>query len=226
MRFLENHLYYRGDFCILQLLWSGIVNFMISTLILDADGVLINGERFPDVRARELNGDPEKEREFFTTIFQECLVGKADLKESIAPYLSSFGWEGTVNEFLDYWFKAEHSLNEVFMEYVQKLRKSGLKVVLATNQEKYRTQYMLDRMGFRDAFDEVYSSAHMGLKKPAVEFFAKMVDERGVSKNEALFWDDDLENIEGALSYGIHAEFYTDYDSFLATMNSKYDVGI
>lgn len=203
-----------------------IVIFMITTLILDADGVLINGERFSDVCARDLDGDPEKYREFFTTIFQECLVGKADLKDSIAPYLPSFGWNGTVDEFLDYWFKAEHSLNEEFMEYVQKLRQSGLTVVLATNQEKYRTQYMLDHMGFQDAFDKIYSSAHLGLKKPAVDFFAKVVDELGVSKEETLFWDDDQENIDGALLYGIHAEFYTDYNSFLDTMSSKYSLSI
>jgi putative hydrolase of the HAD superfamily len=195
---------------------------MITTLILDADGVLINGERFSDVRARELNADPEKEREFFTTKFQECLVGKADLKESIAPYLLSFGWDKTADEFLDYWFKAEHSLNEKLMEHVQKLRSSGITMALATNQEKYRTQYMLDHMGFKEAFDNIYSSAHLGLKKPAVEFFAHVVDSLGVSKEEVLFWDDDMANIDGAKSYGINAEFYSDYDSFISTMETKY----
>ena len=114
---------------------------MIKTLILDADGVLINGEKFADVRSRELVIDSEKEREFFTTIFQECLVGKADLKEAITPYLSSFGWNGTVNEFLEYWFKTEHAINEAFIVCVQKLRARDMAVVLATNQEKYRTQY-------------------------------------------------------------------------------------
>jgi putative hydrolase of the HAD superfamily len=199
---------------------------MIKTLILDADGVLINGERFSDVRARDLGGDPEREREFFTTVFQECLVGKADLKESIIPYLSSFGWSGTVDEFLDYWFKAEHAINEPFIEYVQRLRASGMTVVLATNQEKYRTQYMLDNMGFGKAFDKVYSSAHLGHKKPAEEFFAKVVRDLGASKVETLFWDDDQENIDGATAYGIRAEFYKDYESFLADMTNRYSINI
>lgn len=197
---------------------------MISTLIFDADGVLINGEQFSEVLARDYEVDKAKEKEFFTTHFQECLVGKADLKESVAPYLSSFGWKGTADEFLDYWFKSGHSLDETLIEYVQKLRKSGKRVVLATNQEKYRTDYMLKHMGFEGAFDKIYSSAHLGLKKPATDFFAKVVEDLNVPKNEVLFWDDDQRNIDGAKEYGIHAEFYADYDSFMATMRTKYNL--
>jgi len=199
---------------------------MITTLILDADGVLINGESFSETLARDYNVDHNKEKEFFTTKFQDCLVGKADLKESIAPYLSSFGWKGSVDEFLEYWFKAGHSINEAFIEYVQGLRKSGIRVVLATNQEKYRTQYMLEHMGFEGAFDRIYSSAHLGLKKPAVEFFARVVEDMCVDKDNVLFWDDDQRNIDGALEYGIHAEFYSDYESFLKSMHSKYTVAV
>jgi len=197
---------------------------MITALILDADGVLINGESFSETLARDYDVDHDKEKEFFTTTFQDCLVGKADLKESIAPYLASFGWKGTVDEFLDYWFKAGHNIDEPFIEYVQKLRKAGICVVLATNQEKYRTQYMLEHMGFEGAFDKIYSSAHLGLKKPAVEFFAKVVDDMGVDKANVLFWDDDQRNIDGAVEYGIHAEFYSNYESFLENMKSKYSL--
>ncbi len=199
---------------------------MITALILDADGVLINGESFSETLARDYGVDHDKEKEFFTTMFQDCLVGKADLKESVAPYLVSFGWKGNVDEFLEYWFKAGHSLDEALMGYVQKLRNSGIHVVLATNQEKYRTQYMLEHMGFAGAFDKIYSSAHLGLKKPAVEFFAKVVDDMGTDKDNILFWDDDQRNIDGALEYGIHAEFYSDYESFLESMKSKYSLTI
>lgn len=192
--------------------------------MLDADGVLINGEHFSDVRHRELIIDTQKEHEFFTTVFQRCLVGKADLKEAMTPYLSSFGWSGAVDEFLEYWFTSEHSVNEPFMLYVQSLRKQGFTAVLATNQEKYRTEYMATRMGFQDAFDSIYSSAHIGHKKPSHEFYARVVDDLGVEKSEVLFWDDDMQNIEGARAYGIHAEFYSNYDSFLATMKTKYDL--
>lgn len=199
---------------------------MISTLILDADGVLVHGKTFSERLARDYDVDRDKEKEFFTGKFQECLVGKADLKESVAPYLTSFGWHGTVDEFLQYWFAEEYILNKGLIEYVGRLRKSGMRVVLATNQEKYRTQYMLDHMGFAGVFDKVYSSAHLGLKKPAVEFFAHLVEDMRVVKDQVLFWDDDQRNIDGALEYGIAAEFYHDYELFLKAMSEKYGVTV
>lgn len=202
-----------------------ILRLMISGIIFDADGVLvnINGEQFSKVLARDYNVDSEKVVEFFTGKFQDCLVGKADLKESIASYLESFGWPGTVEEILDYWFTTEHSINEELVGYIQVLRTRGMPVVLATNQEQYRTQYMLDHMGFKDVFDTIYSSAHLGLKKPALEFFDKVVRDMQFQE-EVLFWDDDPVNIEGAKEYGLHAEFYSDYGSFKSTMNQKYSL--
>ncbi|HSW74709.1 MAG TPA: HAD-IA family hydrolase [Candidatus Saccharimonadales bacterium] len=199
---------------------------MITTLILDADGVLIHGNDFSERLVRDYDVDRDKEKEFFTTKFQECLVGKADLKESIAPYLASFGWKGTVEGLLEYWFAEEYELNKELIEYVGRLRTSGIHVVLATNQEKYRTQYMLDHMGFDGVFDKVYSSAHLGLKKPAVEFFAHLVEDMQVDKGEVLFWDDDQRNIDGATEYGIHAEFYDGYDTFLKSMSEKYNLPV
>jgi putative hydrolase of the HAD superfamily len=199
---------------------------MITSLILDADGVLINGKTFSERLARDYDVDKDKEREFFTTKFQDCLVGKADLKQSIAPYLVSFGWKGSVGELLDYWFAEEYELNKELIEYVGRLRGSGVHVVMATNQEKYRTKYMLEHMGFVDVFDKIYSSAHLGLKKPSLEFFAQIVDDMQASKDEVLFWDDDQRNIDGALEYGIHAEFYSDYESFLKIMSRDYELAI
>ena len=199
---------------------------MITAIIFDADGVLINGDKFAAALARDFPVDHDKEKEFFTGKFQDCLVGKADLKESIAPYLTSFGWKGTVDDFLDYWFKSEHSINEELVAYIQKLRQQSIQVVLATNQEQYRTQYMLEHMGFQNVFENIYSSAHLGLKKPAVDFFAKVVEDMGAAKDDVLFWDDDQQNIAGAAEYGIHAEFYTDYPSFLDVMKSKYSLEV
>lgn len=188
---------------------------MIKAVILDADGVLINGERFAVVLSRELDVDPAKEKEFFTTTFQDCLVGKADLKESVAPYLTSFGWSGDADSFLEFWFKSEHSLNEELMRYIDDLRNLGIRVFLATNQEKYRTEYMLEHMGFEGKFDAIYSSAHLGLKKPNHDFYKRILSDMQLQPEETIFWDDEEKNIQGAKEVGIHAEMFKNNAHFV-----------
>lgn len=105
-----------------------------------------------------------------------------------------------------------------FVAYIQELRAKGITAVVATNNERHRAQYMLEKMGFSDSFDKLYASGHLGHAKPAREFFAHIVDDLGVSKDNVLLWDDDMMNIEGARQYGIAAEFYEGYEQFLATM--------
>lgn len=193
---------------------------MIKVIILDADGVLINGERFSVRLAKEYGISLEQTASFFTGPFNECLIGNADLKEALVPYLEEWGWKTGVDAFLEYWFAAEHSIDEELVAYIQELRKQGIKCFVATNQEKHRAEYMLEKMGFADSFDKLYASAHLGHKKPSIVFYEKLLAELGdVQKGEVLFWDDAPENIEGAKEFGIHAELYTSFDDFKQKMN-------
>jgi putative hydrolase of the HAD superfamily len=188
---------------------------MLKVIIFDADGVMINGNRKFSVQLEEKYGiSTESTLPFFDGPFQNCLVGKADLKETITPYLSAWGWDRGVDEFLDYWFKSEHSINEELFEYIKSLKQKGIKCFLATNNEKYRFQYILDKMGFANIFDKTYASAHLGHKKPNQEFFSKIFEELdNIKKEEILFIDDSPENVKGAKDFGIHAELYTTFVS-------------
>ena len=192
----------------------------IKVVLFDADGVMINGEMFSEHLERDFGVSKDIIAPFFKGPFRDCIIGNADLKEIILPYLKEWNWEGTVDEFLTYWFKSEHNIDMNLVKYISKLRDKGIKCYLVTNQEKYRVEYMLKEMDFQNVFDKIYASAHLGHRKPAQEFYEKMYADLGnVQKDEILFWDDNEENIEQARIFGINAELYKNFEKFEGKMN-------
>ena len=124
-----------------------------------------------------------------------------------------------LDDFLKLWFTRNHSVNLEWSKCIKKFRREGIQCILATNQEKYRFQYMLDVLGFRDMLDGSYSSALIGYKKPSSEFFSKIFkDLKNIKKEEILFWDDRTKNVEGVKGLGINAELFVSLDDFKEKM--------
>jgi putative hydrolase of the HAD superfamily len=188
---------------------------MIKTILFDVDGVLVRGEPFSYYLERDYGISREKTRAFFKTIFPDCLIGNADLKQELIAHLQQWGWHKPVDEFLQYWFVSEHNIDEALVEHVQQLRQQGIPCYLATNQERYRTAYILEQMGFADKFDGIFSSAHIGYMKPQAAFFEQVIRELGnISTHDILFWDDSPGNIAAAREVGLQAELYTNFADF------------
>ncbi|MEI7709364.1 MAG: HAD family hydrolase [bacterium] len=192
---------------------------MIKVIIFDADGVLINGDRFSDALARDYGISTAITAPFFNGPFRDCLIGKADLKEILTPYLHEWGWTKGLDAILDYWFEIGYNLDKELMDYVQELRAKGVLCLLSTDNEKYRFEHMLARMGFSKSFDKAYSSSLLGYKKINPVAFQKIFDDlKGIEKKEILFTDDDIQNIKCAQDFGIQAELYTSRDDFRKKM--------
>lgn len=196
---------------------------MIKVVLFDVNGVLVNGEMFSDRYAAEYNVSKDKLLPFFNGPMQDCVLGKADLKESVTPYLSEWKWEKSPEELLEYWLKAEHNIDEPLVEYVQFLQDKGVKCYIATNQEKYRTQYIMKEMGFGDIFDGIFSSSAIGAKKPEESFYMHIINQLELKPEELLLVDDDKENIDGAKELGMHAQLYTDFSFFKKNMEQYLD---
>ncbi|MCA9380238.1 HAD-IA family hydrolase [Candidatus Dojkabacteria bacterium] len=185
---------------------------MIKLALFDIDGVLNNTERFSVRYTNKYNIPMETVLPFFTGVFQDCLVGKADLKEELAKVLDKWGYKGTVEELLRFWFEGEVNEDKKVREFIQKLKSEKLIIAASTNQEKYRTEYITKSLDLDTLFDHIYSSAYVGFKKPEREYFIYISRDLNIPFNEIVFWDDEQETVDSAKSLGIHAYLFEGID--------------
>ena len=196
----------------------------MKAIIFDADGMVIEGERFSSRYKKEFNITDEEMSPFFEGVFRDCSIGKADLKGAVEPFLKKWKWEGSIDDFLDYWFSG-NSVNEEMVREIKQLKNLGIKCYLATNQEKYRTEYFKKEMGLEKIFDKIYSSAEIGHKKSSREFFQFILDDlknkEGVSLEETIYWDDKEENIALAKEMGLEGYIYKNIDDFRKIIENR-----
>ena len=195
---------------------------MIKVVIFDADGMVIVPRRFSEEIQKDFGIATERLTPFFDSAFKKCLIGQADLKEEIEKCHRGWGWQGSVQELLDYWFKVCGSVDERMVRCVEDLKSRGIRCYVGTNQEKYRTQYLKNEMGFRDIFDGICSSADLGVRKPDREFFEKTLAvlnaKQPVSGSEVMFWDDRPVNVEAAREFGFEAHLFEGCGDFVTDM--------
>ena len=190
----------------------------MKAIIFDADGMLNKATKFSTRFSKDFNVPIETMLPFFQGSFQECLIGKADLKEELSKHLQKWKWDEPVETLLNYWFERDNKLNGNLIQKIKLLRQQGIRCYLATNNEKYRTNYMIKKLGFKDLFEKVFSSADLQCKKPEPEFYEKMLraiqKETGLESHHIQFWDDDEKNVTGAKLFGLKAYQYTDNKHF------------
>ena len=195
---------------------------MIKVLLFDADGVLLfHTDKIFSVRLSEYLDIPVgRINPFFEKVFGDCLVGLKDLREELAPYAKDWGWQGSIDELLTFWFEYEHNVDQPLINYISALRDKGTKSYVATNNEKYRAEALFGHLNLdQTVFEKLYAAGNLTVLKPDLAFYQKIYDDLiGIKKNEVLLWDDSIQNVEAARNYGFEAELYTTYQNFEVTM--------
>ena len=70
----------------------------------------------------------------------------------------------------------------------------------------------------QNTFEKLFVSSEIGLRKPEAEAFKFILNDISVKPNELLFFDDSLENIEGAKRLGIQTVLVSNSDSVVAAL--------
>lgn len=185
--------------------------------LFDADGVLtLPEEFFATVYAKENKLDPTPFNQFFKNDWADFVTGKKDLKEHIQDNPQFWQWTDDASNLLDHWFKVEDVRNTELLDFIDELRKNGVFCYLATDQEKYRTEYMKSAM-FKDRFDGYFVSCELGVTKNDPKFFELVLSKlslahEGLEPNDVVFYDDSQSKVDSARSLGIDGQLYQGVD--------------
>lgn len=94
---------------------------MATAILFHVDGVILYPrDKYFSQRLLEeaYKIDEEKISSFFKNKYKQVIIGKADLKEEVAKVMSGWGWPGTIDELLDFWFSYENKLNQGVIDFV------------------------------------------------------------------------------------------------------------
>ena len=207
---------------------------MIRAVLFDVDGVLAEAMVFARILDEKYGINEEMRSAFFQGPFKDCVLGRADLKQELLPYLEKWrshlvrhDGPGDVEDFIRSWFEADSRTNDEMLDFAQRLRKAGIKCYLASTQESYRANYLENEMGLADRFDGAFFSCRLGCSKPDRAFYeavfeavCSMIDSE---LGDLLLIDDHEFNVEGARRAGWKAELYRFGDDVDA-LTKKYDL--
>lgn len=87
---------------------------------------------------------------------------------------------------------------------MHKLREQGHRVVVLSNTNRLHTTFWPDEYPeVKAAADKIYLSQEMGMRKPEARIYQAVLQAEGFSAADAIFFDDNVDNIEGANQLGI-----------------------
>lgn len=183
--------------------------------MLDVDGVLVNG-RPQD--GKHLFTDLERDlglsrsllqAAFFDVYWQEIVMGRDALLPRLRSVLGKIAPQLEAQRLIDYWFVNDSRIDVAMLADVDALRRGGMKVFLATNQEHLRARYLMEQMELGAHVDGIVYSAALGVRKPMPEFYRLAAERTGVAPDEIVFIDDVAANIEAARAARWNAVLWT-----------------
>jgi putative hydrolase of the HAD superfamily len=180
----------------------------VAAVLWDADGVLQDVPSGWEASMRPAVGHLLDDVDAFLTAAFEAerpaLTGDARWMEVLPRLLEQWGVPEAYGQAVDVWLTIE-PVPEV-RALVEKVRASGVRCFLATNQDEHRGGYMQAHLGYADLMDGALYSYEMRVAKPDPAYFRLALDRLRLQPGQVLLVDDNVGNVEAARGVGLIAE--------------------
>jgi putative hydrolase of the HAD superfamily len=132
--------------------------------------------------------------------------------DTFLDFLNDFAPAASREEVLHAWNVILLGIWPKEVEFVRSLSNNGVRTFLLSNTNAIHVaefeRMIAEKMDFevfKQAFEKIYYSNAIGLKKPHPETFLQVCEWNGLLPSETLFIDDSLQHVEGAIKAGLHA---------------------
>ncbi len=178
---------------------------MLEALLLDLDGTLAETDSVHRITWATVLGphDIEVSEEFY----KENISGRLnpDVVKDLLPHVSEEeGREISAAKETDFRNRTD-ALEPLpgLMDFLEKARGKGLKLVLVTNAPKENVPAVLAGIGLENAFDATVLAVEVGIGKPDPAPYLAALKDLKLSPDEALAFEDSSSGIASAVGAGI-----------------------
>ncbi|WP_299527801.1 HAD family phosphatase [uncultured Lutibacter sp.] len=201
------------------------MNYEIDTIIFDLGGVLVDWK--PEYVYRKVfNGDEEKVQWFLNTICTpEWNIeqdGGRSIEEGVRLKIAEFPkYEDLIRLFYNEW---EHMFSGPIIQNVELFKKLKIskkyKIYALTNWSAEKWELAIELFPFFNNFDGIVVSGQEKTRKPNPEIYKILINRYKITPENAIFIDDNKENIIAAENIGLKGIHYKNPTQLLSTLNT------
>ncbi|KAK7458292.1 hypothetical protein Landi51_01115 [Colletotrichum acutatum] len=190
-----------------------------TALMLDIGGVFCNFSAVPDAPI------PTKvfKRVLESSEWHSLEAGKSTESEVFAALKERFALaEGALQQTI-HAVSSTLTLNEDFVAAIRNLKQDSggqLRVIAATNMSTESYDIVRSKVGSWDIFDDVYTSASLGVRKPEQDFFDRALKAAGLDAKSTVFVDDRPENVICAQCRGMQGVLFDNTVRVIQKLNN------
>lgn len=189
-------------------------------VLFDVDGVLIIPPKmFSEQYCARYHIDKNEQVKFYATKeFKDASLGKFDLKDAIRKHNSLWQWNGSPEALMSMWFEGENYPNNALLGTITQLRSDGIKVYIATQQERYRKQWLEENVFTDTTVDGIFCTCDLGYEKHDNRFWQLVTQQLhelhpGITPSKIAYFDDRRHLVDTARGFGIDAHLYTNVEA-------------
>ncbi|MEA9392389.1 glucose-1-phosphatase [Acerihabitans sp. TG2] len=144
-------------------------------------------------------------------VFEQHERGEISDEVFAAKFCAELGITLSFEQFTTGWQAVFISVRPDVIEIMQKLRAQGNRVIILSNTNRLHCDYWPNQYPeVPQSVDKMYLSQEIRMRKPDPAIYRYVLEQEGVDVADALFFDDNAQNIAAAQSIGLPAVHVTD----------------